>query len=1028
MELWRRAVALAFLGLVVAGCGGGGGGNSDGPEGGSNQPQTVVQARGWELVWADEFDGSSLDTQNWNVQTGDGSAEGIPGWGNNELQSYEAANIEVNGGQLIITAREEMSQGRNYTSARINSANRFDLRYGRIEARIQAPAGQGLWSAFWMLPTDSVYGTWAASGEIDIMEVFSRSPAPFTQAAAHYGMSWPLQDLVYQAYDAIDPADGFHEYAVEWDENELRWFVDGVHFFTLSRNAYWTYYRDMDTNAYTSGGPSAPFDQDFHLLLNLAVGGNLPGAPEPASFPGQLLVDYVRVYECNIDPLTGAGCDGFEDLVDPSIVSPPADDVFIASYDLYTDALNPLTFDGVMETVPLNFGVFDNDGALAIAEMDAGGDHGIVIDVTSTGGGNFNIFAADSSRQNLFGMGAFDDGGTYAGEIQFDLYVFSAETDQAGAIQVKIGSGFPDLGFVELPVAELPQDEWTTVTVSITDIVRNPSPFGGGPVDLANVLSLAVIEPTSSAHFQIDNLRIKCGHPNQDGCGISPPAPPEGPTAEARNVFVDAVDATWDVGIAAADSDSGFANYTDGMNPANKVSWSVVTDGDRGEIIEVNFAESSAFGVWFIQASAGVDMSAYAGGTLNFDIRVDSYGANTQGMTMKVDCIYPCTSGDQLIGQVGNGDWETVSIPVAQLVGGGLNLSTVNTGLVIFPTDQSVALTFQLDNIVWLPPVDEPPAQASANVYDDGIDAEWFLWDCCGAATFGEVADDPDRGNVVELAFGPGGTVTGFQANTSVDVSSFVTLEFDAKEISPPPAGALWRLKLESSDAATAVELVLTDGENPTPNGEWQSYSYTLSGDLAGLDTSDLKLIMVFPDFGNADGATIRLDNVRFVAPPPAAPQINLFDDSVDAAWFLWDCCGGATFNVVADDTDHPNAVEFAFNAGGTVVGWQAATTVDASALADGVLQFDFKEVSPPPMGSLWRVKLESDGAATAVEILLTDGGNPSPSAVWQTYTYDLATLFAGLDLANLKLVMVFPDFGNADGAVARLDNVMLAP
>ena len=150
--------ALLVAAMALVGCSGG---NTDSAEGG-NLPTNVLTPKGWELVWSDEFDGSSLDGAEWNTHTGDGTAEGIPGWGNNELQSYQADNVSVSGGNLIITARSEAADGRDYTSGRINTAGKLDMRYGRVEASIHAPGGQGMWSALWMLPTDSVYGTWAA--------------------------------------------------------------------------------------------------------------------------------------------------------------------------------------------------------------------------------------------------------------------------------------------------------------------------------------------------------------------------------------------------------------------------------------------------------------------------------------------------------------------------------------------------------------------------------------------------------------------------------------------------------------------------------------------------------------------------------------------------------------------------------------------------------------------------------------------------------------------------------------------------
>ena len=1019
--------------FVLSGCGG----NSDSAEGG-NQPTEPLTPRGWELVWSDEFDGNALDSSKWNIQTGDGTAEGIPGWGNNELQSYQAGNIGFADGSLVITAREQRAaDGRNYTSARINTSGKLDITYGRVEASIQTPPGQGLWAAFWMLPTVSPYGGWAAGGEIDIMEVFSRDPAPFTQAVVHYGMAWPLNVFSYKKYDQFDPADGFHTYAVEWDEQEIRWFVDGTHFHTISNTTYWNLYKDSATNAHTPGGDSAPFDSSFHLLLNLAVGGTLPGNPVPSALPGEMRVDYVRVYKCNINPDAGTGCDGLEDLVDPNVTAPLPQSPFHAEYVLYSESAGPVTFPGVEETLPLNIGIWDNNGALGVSEVDSGDDHGVVIDMLTRGGGNISLHAADSSRQQFFGMGEAAHPGKYAGEVQFDLYVYSDETDLGSAFQVKLDSGFPDLGFVEIPFADIPKDEWTTVTAQISDMAHSDNPFGGRPLDLSSVLSLFVLEPTSSAHLRVDNIKILCAHPEEGGCGITPPSPPPPPTNEPFDVYIDSLNPVWDVGINGADSGSGWANYSDGANPANKSQWRELTTSDsaRGQVLEITFAGGAEFGVWFIQSSTGIDLSAYADGFVSFDIKVDNYSEDSPGMTMKIDCVFPCTSGDQRIGRVGDGEWETVMVPVAQLLAGGLNIANVNTGLVIFPTSQDLPLTFLLDNVRWVPAEDAGPPSGGGDIeiFADSVSEDWFLWDCCGGATFAEVEDDSEHGNVVELAFNGAGTVTGFQAVTSVDASGLAsgTLEFEFKEVAPPPEGAQWRLKVESADAATFVDIPLTQGGNPEPGPTWQTYSYSLSGDLAGLDLANLKLVMVFPDWGNSAGAVARIDNVRLVAPdagpPPTGEDIELFADAVSGDWFLWDCCGGASFAEVDDeDAGQGRVVEFSFNGTPTVAGFQAVASVDASHLSGGTLEFDLKEVSPPPEGSQWRLKLESTDAATFVEVVLTHSGNPLPGPTWQTYRFGLGSDLAGLDLANLKLVMVFPDWGNSAGAVVRLDNVRL--
>ena len=162
-----RLVGIGLAAALINACGGGG---ASSPE---TEPFYVEPEAEWGLVWSDEFDGSSVNTANWSFQEGDGSdIFGQPGWGNFERQYYQADNARVADGMLTITARSEEVGGMAYTSARMRSVDKFDFKYGRVEVRGSAAAGQGLWSAVWMLPSDSPYGgVWAASGEADIMEV-----------------------------------------------------------------------------------------------------------------------------------------------------------------------------------------------------------------------------------------------------------------------------------------------------------------------------------------------------------------------------------------------------------------------------------------------------------------------------------------------------------------------------------------------------------------------------------------------------------------------------------------------------------------------------------------------------------------------------------------------------------------------------------------------------------------------------------------------------------------------------------------
>ncbi|WP_245579622.1 carbohydrate binding domain-containing protein [Alteribacter aurantiacus] len=255
----------------------------------------------WTLTWEDQFEGDELDLDKWTIDTGNGfyDANGnwIPGWGNEELQSYQEDNVRVEDGKLILEGREETVSDEtgtyNYTSGKIHSQGKFSQKYGKFEARMALPEGQGYWPAFWMMPEDDVYGGWAASGEIDIMEAAGGRP-DHIGGAIHYGGQWPNNTYTAKDYYFPEGQDitDFNVYSVEWEPGEIRWYVNGELYQTLNN---WS-----STGA---GNPAkfsypAPFDQEFFIILNLAVGGWYGGDPdETTPFPGEVVVDYVKAYE-----------------------------------------------------------------------------------------------------------------------------------------------------------------------------------------------------------------------------------------------------------------------------------------------------------------------------------------------------------------------------------------------------------------------------------------------------------------------------------------------------------------------------------------------------------------------------------------------------------------------------------------------------------------------------------------------------------------------------------------------------------
>ncbi len=526
-KILHRLVGVTALAAFLAACGGGGGSS---PKTGAWYPEDPADE--WSLVWSDEFEGDSLDLSNWDIQTGDGTAEGIPGWGNNELQYYTADNITVADGVLTITAKDDGAGGKAYTSARIRTAGKFDFTYGRIEARVQAAGGQGLWNAFWMLPTDSPYNGWAAHGEIDIMEIVNagtRNEAVF--GTVHHGFAWPLNqqspnpnDTDFRAPEVpvSDPDRDFHVYALEWSGKELRWYVDGIHYQTVNAETWYSYYYAGQDTGYKLGEGAAPFDVDFHLLLNLAVGGNLAGPVDPDDIPAEMVVDYVKVYSCTYDTADGSGCNGFADR---NLEAPGAEAPFIANFSLYDDSAGPLTWprSSSERELMLNSWPGINNG-FTFEEVPADDpERGTVISILSSELGNVSISPADGKSSELFNM--------QAGELKFDLYIDSDGTDPDSSLFVKMDSGWPALGFKELKVADLPKDQWTTVSVRVADLVASP---GDEPLDLNSVVSLIVLEPTSFAHMQVDNIELACGHPanledaREATCGIVPPKVFEG--------------------------------------------------------------------------------------------------------------------------------------------------------------------------------------------------------------------------------------------------------------------------------------------------------------------------------------------------------------------------------------------------------------------------------------------------------------------------------------------------------------------
>lgn len=238
----------------------------------SSDTKTSPRALTYELIWSDEFDGTAVNTNNWSFETGGG------GWGNNEKQYYQSQNATVSNGNLVINARKQTVGSNPYTSARLISRGKREFTYGRIEARIKLPQGQGQWPAFWMLGANIGTTPWPYCGEIDIMENTNTSNTVLGT------MHWYNNGYTYYGGNTNTSPQDYRVYRIDWTPQSIIWYVDGIQFHVAN----------IANNINGTGA----FHNPFFIILNLAIGGNLPGQTiDESRLPANMLVDYVRVYQ-----------------------------------------------------------------------------------------------------------------------------------------------------------------------------------------------------------------------------------------------------------------------------------------------------------------------------------------------------------------------------------------------------------------------------------------------------------------------------------------------------------------------------------------------------------------------------------------------------------------------------------------------------------------------------------------------------------------------------------------------------------
>ncbi|MCA0981889.1 carbohydrate binding domain-containing protein [Exiguobacterium aestuarii] len=398
----------------------------------------------WKLVWSDEFSKAEIDHSKWNFETGNWivDKDGNPvaaGWGNNEKQFYtdKNENAFVKDGKLVIRAKKEQASDQfgtyDYTSAKLTTKGTFSKTYGRYEMRAKLPTGKGLWPAFWMLPEEDRYGGWAASGEIDIMESWGSQPDKVA-GTIHYGETWPNNKYTGKDYHFAegDGIDKWHTYAVEWEPGEIRWYVDGQLYQT--QNDWYA----KEANKASKYSYPAPFDQDFYLIMNLAVGGWFDGdVDETTPFPAEMEVDYVRVFDLKNGKYRDAVEPTYsdEEVVLPEGAKQPLEDGNLVYDEDYVEPITTVT-NGAQALNPTYWNY--------VALPDFGGVGSVdVIDLAGSRFADISIDQAGSQpySHQLIQNVSLGQGGHY--KVTFD-----AKADAARSIAVKVGGG-PDRGYAK---------------------------------------------------------------------------------------------------------------------------------------------------------------------------------------------------------------------------------------------------------------------------------------------------------------------------------------------------------------------------------------------------------------------------------------------------------------------------------------------------------------------------------------------------------------------------------------------------
>lgn len=645
------------------------------PSSSSSKSSSSAAPATWNLVWSDEFNGSNLDTTKWSFE------KNCTGGGNNELQCYtdRADNAFLADGMLHIVAKKEPFSGqakgdddptydaadtsakRDYTSARLRTKGKGDWKYGRIDIRAKLPQGTGLWPAIWMLPTEWKYGSWPLSGEIDIMEAVNPNTkgGNTIHGTLHYGDKWPgNKNSGTSVVPSTKVWDEFHTYSIQWEEGEVRWYIDDKHYSTHTSAGWYTTASEKTT---------APFDEKFHLLLNVAVGGQWPGNPdETSTFPQEMTIDYVKVYECSADKVKGKGCATNVDANIKPLAGnkrPGPSSTITNSFDVFKEALDPQWDYGI--------GTYNATGTITTAIIDAAEPaHGKVIDIKYSGSGLAYIQATGPKDVTVF------TGSSY---LEFDVKVMDYKS--AAGLIVKVDCGHP-CSSGDISIGKVGDGAWETVRVPI-------SRFTAGGLALSKMNTPFVIFPTwdkqAGVNIQVDNIRwvLSAGGADTNTPTTFAPLP----------LFT-----MYDNAVASSLTVNSY-------NPSGAITSSSIMDSDSAHGQVFNVVKKSAAGgnVSFGISSGAKDLDHWkAAGKLKFDVKLNSTTASS--LLIKIGNGWPNVSDIDIASSLVKGQWVSYEIAISTLIAkrnsldssGIANIKSIVEMLVIEP---AAAMDVSFDNI-----------------------------------------------------------------------------------------------------------------------------------------------------------------------------------------------------------------------------------------------------------------------------------------------------------------------------------------